>query len=371
MLLVDGFDSYVDDEDFAKGRWTAFNLPTLSGGFNFVGLNATGSNFTTQCLDSTGSMYSTCRLNQASHTDNETFIGFWFKATTTPGSQWTILILSEDRDNIASIATNARTFAIGMNTSGYINVKQWYDTNTTYDYTGSIACDDSTWHWFEARLHWNNSTGDVETYIDGSSDIAVILSDTISAASPPTFTGYRFATMRGNSGWSWDDMIIYDVDGSPSGTPTSGSFPLGESKIETLRPTGSGTNADWTSWGISLSGNWDATNKLTCPFDNYEHVWADTNNDTDTYAFGNLSDSPTEIHTLLIDHYIRTTGDSTVYVKGVAYSNSTTGVTSSRQLKAIGFRLEQHEMPYDPDTGSLWTGSGVDAAEFGLRYSTT
>lgn len=374
MLLVEGFDSYQDNDEFVKGRWSAFSVPGLSANMSHCGLNLTGSNFTGPCLDSTSSMVLTAKLNQASHSTNEVFIGFWFKYNGTYAGTNKWLVLSEDRDNIDSTATNALTCAIGVTpTNNYITIKQWYDTNTSYDYTGTTDINDNTWHWFEARLQWDQTTGDVETYIDGTADITVNLADTISAASPPTFTGWRYVTIHGTStaSTSWDDLIIYDVESTPTGTPTSGSFPLGESKIETLRPTGAGTNSDWSNWGLSLAGNYDAVNKTSTQFDNYEHIWSNTNLDDDSYAFGNLSNSPTEIHTLVIDQYIRKTGNSTVYCKGLAYSGSTTGVTSSRVVPGLAFRIQQHEMPYDPNTTALWTGSGVDAAEFGIRYSTS
>jgi len=375
MLFMDGCDTYDTTKHYAiTKRYNANGY--YSTEFGGTTISATGSNFSTPCIvnGASTSYIRAVKLNRASHSSNEVFLGFWIKISGKPLSASKILQLSETRDHITTTASNDLTCSVWVNvTTGYVSIRQWYDTNTSVDYTGTIDICDNTWHWFEARLQWDQSTGDVETYIDGSADITVNLADTISATSPPTFTGWRFACFAGASGsgltTSWDDVIIYDVESSPTGTPTSGDFPLGESKIETLTPSGTGTNSDFSTWGVS-GANYTAVDEGKFNWAHYDIVFSGTANDIDTYAFTNLSNTPNEIHTLCIDVYARKTGP-TAYLQGVAYSSSTTGTTASKQLDTYGYKVYQTEMPYDPNTTALWTGSGVDAAEFGFKYTTS
>jgi hypothetical protein len=370
MLLVEGFDTYTNNLEYLR-KWGHF---TTSDSITAIDYDSTGSNFSGKCISFTSGTGITAKTTIASHSSNEVFIGFWINVGTTPGSTYELLRLCEEGylgDAFDGTTANSRSFSFWLTTAGYVAVKQWYDTNTSVDYTGTTSVTDASWHWFEARIQWDQTTGDVETYIDGSADITVNLADTISATSPPTFAGWRWVHLKGISAETTkiDDLIVYDVTATPTGTPTSGSFPIGESKIETLFPSGSGTNTDFSVLGGG--SNYQAVDDSAWVEHQRQYVYGDTNSDTDTYAFGNLSNTPDEIHTVVVDIQARKPSSTAVYAKGVAYSNSTTGVTGSFEVETIGMRVYQLEIAQDPDTSSAWTGSGVDAAEFGFRYSTS
>lgn len=372
VLFMDGFDMYYT----ADAPWPITKRYTTGIGPYHSWLDVDGSNFSGPCMYASGNSgagaYGTrVKFKQASDATAEIFVGFWFKRTAKPGASTFVGIL-----NISELAeelldyndASSRSFSFTVDSNGYLGVQAWYSTNTAVDWTGSIDVCDSAWHFIEARLHWNDTTGDVETYVDGSADITQNLIDTIQSGSPPTFTGFEYLSINNQVAY-YDDIVIYDVATPPTGTPRSGEFPLGEFKIETLVADSAGSSADFTS--LTGGANYAETNATSLSVDILSSVYSQTTTDWDSYNFGSLSNTPTEIHTVVIDAYARRIGTGNAYIQLTAENNGTVTTGPSQAVTRPGRNFFQFEVPYDPDTATLWTGAGINAAEFGFKFSTT
>jgi hypothetical protein len=373
MLFLDSMEM-MDDATYWPTR-KRYNVNVNYA--NSLLVDATGSNFSngTMWMDYTAGIpaQASAKLLQASHSSGEVFIGFWFKISATIAGFTGLITLAEfPKDTQDYNDASSLSCSITVDSSGYMGVQAWYSTDTAVDWTGSTAVDDNAWHFFEARLHWDNSTGDIETYIDGSADITQNLIDTIQDASPPTFNGFEYIGLISDGGAGkniyFDDVVIYDVDGTPTGTPTSGSFPLGEFKIEVLRPDSAGSSADFTALqGLS---NYDEVNG-NMTNDVINSVYSQTSTDWDSYNFGSLSNTPDEIHTVVVEALARRIGTGSAYIQLTAENNGTVTTDSSQSLSKAARVWKQFEVPYDPDTASGWTASGINAAEFGFKFSTS
>jgi hypothetical protein len=220
--------------------------------------------------------------------------------------------------------------------------------------------DDTDWHFYEIKATINSTTGigDVIVRIDGTE--AMNVSNVIMEPANPT--GFQFVDIRSNTGnLYFDDFYILDASTSPNN-----DF-IGEVRIESLQPDGTtSTNTDFTPSAGSNYQNVDETP----PNGDTDYNSSATLNDRDTHTTAGLTGpaSVKEVFAAQVNTWSRKTDSADRNVSAVALSNTTTATGDSIPVtQTYNYYFDQWDT--DPDTGSAWTESGINSAEFGYEVS--
>lgn len=283
------------------------------------------------------------------------------------------LMLSDGSKAANVLTSGVQNVGLGYTSynSAYIAVKYWWGNSSSYNVRVNNFSDffDGEWHVLEWRYKADDSTGICQLYFDGELVIDVTGADTILGTSPPTFTGLTHLTLGTDTSYGYFQyatLAVYDSSTSPTGCLTTSDFPLGISAIQRLKPNAAGNYTQFDAG--NFTNNWQAHQGLTrsvyC-----SPVSTSTANNIDTYGYTNLEGSPT-IKALQVSAYCEAIGDNAAYIQGVARSSGTDGTSNSVLVPGPLRRIEM-EIPYDPNTSTDWTASGVNAAEFGFKYTTS
>jgi len=145
--------------------------------------------------------------------------------------------------------------------------------------TGSIACPPGAWYCHEIHVVIDNSVGEVETKVDGESDIDIDSTDT-QATSYSEVTKFLLGLDENdrNAAGYYDDIAINDTTGSDNNSW------IGRGGIYGLFPEGAGTYTDFTP---SAGANWQCVDEKP-PNDDTDYVQSGTVTDQDTYEMEDL-----------------------------------------------------------------------------------
>jgi len=294
-------------------------------------------------------------------------------AKVMTGSASPFLMLTDGSIAANDLAANQECVGLSHQSYGsaYIGASYWWSNSSTYNVRINNFSDfyDGEWHVLEWRYKADNSTGICQLYFDGELVIDVTGADTILGTSPPTFTGLTHLVVGSVNTYGYFDyatLIVYDSSTSPTGCLTTSDFPLGITAVQRLVPNAAGNYAQFDAG--NFTNNYQAhqgtTRSVYC-----SPVTTSTADSIDTYGFENLEGSPT-IKALQMSAYCESFGNNAAYIKGVARSSGTDGTSNSVLVPGPLRRIEM-EIPYDPNTSTDWTSSGVNAAEFGIKYTTS
>lgn len=226
--------------------------------------------------------------------------------------------------------------------------------------TGSTPLAIETWYYIEIRYKVDDSAGEVEVKINGISEINLSSQDTRNDASYNSIASFRLLGGRyfqSGKGTRVDDLYALETASSPND-----DF-LGDCRVDTLAVNADGTTNQWTP----SAGN------------NYENVDDDppdgdtTYNETDTDGHVDLFDhvdlsQTTSVFGVQVAAYLEKTDAANIFVRlgtrsgGSNYWGSAQGAGASYQHLMQMFET-------DPATGSAWTRTGVNNAEFGIKRS--
>lgn len=144
-------------------------------------------------------------------------------------------------------------------------------------------------------------------------------------------------------------------------------------RVDAIKPNGAGGSASWSRGGTDTGNNWDQVNVMpTLTAGNPSHVFSTAADQVDTYAMEDLSVSGTPISVRQII-YGRARSAGTRQMKaicrisGVDYEGSQTftSTTTTNQAPQI------EDWKNNPATGSAWTASEINSAQFGYKSVTT
>lgn len=239
---------------------------------------------------------------------------------------------------------------IRINSSNQIVVTRNGTTLGTSTATVSAA----QWHWIEVKFKIDNSTGTYEVRLDGTSVLSGSSVDTQNTANA-SITRVRFLP-SGNSTSatiSIDDFIFQDDNG---GAP---SF-LGECRVITQLPTAAGTHTDLTP---STGSNWQNVDEVPRNGDT-DYNSGSTSGNKDTYNFDAFGATGT-ILGIQVSIYARKDDVSTRKFKSIVRSGGT-DYLGAEITPGSSYAYSRDQFLTDPNTGSAWTSSNLDAAEFGI-----
>ena len=214
------------------------------------------------------------------------------------------------------------------------------------------------WNYFEIRIlaGTDNSNGELEMHMNGKQVLSEIGVDTFSSAG-----GVGRVQFDGSDHFDhlFDNIYILNTLGS-----VNNDF-LGEIQVETLFPNAAGTTTAWSVTGAAT--NHEATDDN--PFDDdTSYVSTSATSDKDTYNFDNLTSITQNIVGVQMLPNGKKQGTGTREIAPVIRSGSTDYDQTTFNL-TTSYDYYPTIVEQDPDTGSAWTASGVDSAEFGFKVN--
>lgn len=230
--------------------------------------------------------------------------------------------------------------------------------------TGTTLIRENIWYHVEMKVTINNTTGSVHLKLNEQDEIhsgggPVTGLDTQTTANAYTnrigLAGINFATTY------FDDFYILNTTPESSGPPNN-DF-IGDVAVETLFADANGVTNDWTPLSGSNYENIDehATD------DDASYVFSSTTSAIDLYSYDNLEQiNQSDIHAVQTPIMARKTAAGGRFVTNVIrhgatnYAGNTLTTTDD-----YGELLQIH--PSNPGTGSAWTTSDIDNAQFGIE----
>lgn len=216
----------------------------------------------------------------------------------------------------------------------------------------------ATWAWIEVSIVFNAS-GSYSVDVNGSNESEISASgvDTFATGTAVNwgYVEWRSPTpVSADNSARYDDIYICDETGSVNNTL------LGDVVIVHTVPTSDVTSDFTPSTGTDNFAVIDEQ----LPSDS-DYVESATDGHIDMYGYNNLALSG-DIYGINVRTRARKTAPDDIRL----ISKSDSGATAS-DTSAVPVSSETYEhyriMETDPDTSALWTGSGLDAAEFGFE----
>lgn len=336
LLFMDGFDHYAT-ADMTK-KWTTVNAMTINstggrrnGGYvaTSLGTSAFGKTFP--------SSYSTI------------IVGFAFRYTGSSASLYDAIALKESTTSHLTLSVQP--------SSGKVTLRRGTNTGTLLA-TSTATLSASTWYYFELKATINDTTGAYDFRINGVTDFSATNVDTRNAGTSGVID--NITTLAGGSSItsSWDDLYVCDTSGS-----TNNNF-LGDCRIDTLLPTGDGNYTQFTpSTGTSHYALVDESTPNTTDYNS-----SATSGNRDSYTYPDL--------TSLTSQTIYGVQICAAALKSDAGARSlgTMSRLSSTDKDGTGATLSTSqtyicEIQETDPSGSAWTQTNVNAAEFGVKVT--
>jgi len=159
----------------------------------------------------------------------------------------------------------------------------------------------------------------------------------------------------------YDDLYI--ADGGGSGVNTF----VGDCRPYEVLPNANGTFSDWTQTGGTGGSPYTAVNDSPHNSDT-SYLFSGTLNQRTTL---NYPDVPSgTVKGVILAPFIRKDDANTRAVSARVYRGGTESTSAQSVQPGSSYALRQIIMETDPQTGSAWSVSNVNSAEFGLVVTT-
>ncbi len=221
--------------------------------------------------------------------------------------------------------------------------------------TGTTALSTGQWYYVEVKCFVNASTGTTELRLNGLST-----AECSSTGSNTGSTNIDSIGLAGAGGITADFDDMYCVD-------TSGSAPtntwLGDSRVETLAPTGNGANTAWT-------GAFGDVDDSTAHDVDATFISSATPGDRETYSLSDLSVGTGTVFAVQTNLIARKDDAGARTVAPVLRISSTNydGTTTAGLTTTYNDYMQVYDR-VDP-AGSAWSLSTVNAMEAGVKEVT-
>lgn len=232
--------------------------------------------------------------------------------------------------------------------------------------SSGVAMSINTYYYIEIKVKINDSTGGVWIKIDGT-DVLRLGDYAVSPAALDTRNGGTSGVidnvdLRSGSGDTndFDDYVIWDDAVADADNPND-DF-LGDIRVETVFPTGSGNSTDGTP---SAGSNWQCVDDNP-PNDDTDYVSETTTGDHDTYAMGNLATATGSVTAVRWAANARKTDAGSCTVAPVLRTGGA-DFTGSDKSPGTSYRYLSQIYDVNPDTGLAFTISEINAIEVGWK----
>lgn len=353
LVFVDGFDPYGSNADLA-GKWDV--LEDLTDNI----FEAAGGRFGGGCIalgDDDEWLIKYIPLAGTAASTDELFVGFSVKFGTLASVANSVFLLLSNTGTTGSTISDDSN--VNLRFTG--NVLQLRRQNTVLT-TGTFEFQTGVWYRIEVKLVVGNS-GLAQVRVNGTLDID-FSGDTYNSGT----AGVR-AVQFGHHASSTsslqtriDDVVVWTSAGA---APTSW---LGDLRIQTLLPNADGDTNNGTP--SSGSDHYAMVDEAGAPDGDSTYVSAGTAGDIELYGIQNLGVTPDAVHAVALNLQSRTDGTTPRKVAPLAKSGATQGEGVARDVPmGAAYKTSQSIFTENPDTSAAWTGSQVDAAQFGWKVA--
>jgi hypothetical protein len=225
----------------------------------------------------------------------------------------------------------------------------------------------TTWVYFECKITIHDTTGAYEIRFDGANVLSASNVDTKDSTDTNVFSiiiGNSSGTSSNGvavaTGYYINDFYVCDDSGS-----IANDF-LGPCRVDALYPSGNGNSSQWVGSDGNSTDNYLLVDE-TSPDSDTTYVESGTSTNKDTYAFGDISHTPSNIYGVQVSAYAKA-DDAGTRIIGVATRSAAADYNAST-THAVGQSYAYHPtvLETDPATSAAWTKVNLNAAEFGVR----
>jgi hypothetical protein len=247
-------------------------------------------------------------------------------------------------------------------TSGAGHVLKCYRQDGTLLATGTTVLAAGSWYHLEFGFAINNTNGQVDLRINGTSEFAVTSLDTCNTGDAH-FTGIELGGSSAiGSTLLVDHAYVMDTLGA-----THNTF-KGPRTVRGLRPNGDGNYSQWVPNGGG--DNYVEVDDTTVD-DDSSFVSGATAGVKDTYTMEDLSALSGTIDGISVKFTARlTSSSSSGTVRPLFRQGTTDDEGSDLTLSSSTYSVFQQIHTTNPDTATAWTVSEINALELGLKLQT-
>lgn len=338
LRFVDSFDHYVT-ADLAE-KWSS-----VTGSAT---ISASNGRRSTACLRlATLNSVSVVKTLDAQTT---WIVGFAFKVGTVGAASGQAIVALLDASTLQ--------LDVRLNPDGTLSVTR----NATVLTTSVFALATGTTYYIELKATINNS-GSYELRVNGAnvtSGSGVDTQNTANATANQIRIG-NSSTGAGNANIDYDDLYVCD------GTGAANNNFLGDVRVDCLFTNNNGNSSQLVGSDGNSTDNYLLVDEAA-PNDDTDYVESSTVGNKDTYAFGNLSHTPASVFGLQIAMAAKKDDAGARSIQSVIRSSATElDGTANPLATTYTYYLQISET--DPNTSAAWTGTNVNAAEFGVKVA--
>lgn len=212
------------------------------------------------------------------------------------------------------------------------------------------------WYYIEGKITIANSGGTFSARINGQ-ECASYTGDTLYSYSYDKASAIKMYGMPSAVRVWYDDLYVCD------GTGTSHNDYLGDVRVDTIFPSGTGNSAQFTPNGSA--NNWENVDE-TSPDEDVSYNASDTVGQKDSFGFSDLSALSSSVLGVQANLLARKDDAGSRLLRGFTRIGGTDYEGSDLSLADSYANLTQI-WTQNPNTAAAWTEAEVNAAEFGYK----
>lgn len=351
LLFMDGFDHNDTTTITSYGKWDENN-----GGSMTTGRFGSG-----QCYlagDSSNNIVKYVSGNPSS--------GIWqfaFRQTTVLASGAVPVISLMDAQNsvqVALVYNSDRTFSFVRG-----NTHAGRTTLGTSSYQYNLG----DWMYIEVKMKVGSSisANECQLRVNGVTVLSASAGWNTQTTSNAYFNrfvlgiGTYWLTNTGSNRF-YDDLVYMDSSGSANNDY------IGEQRITTILPNGTGATNAWTNQSGNSTNNHLQVDDSIPPNTDTDYVEDSTIGDYDLYNFADLASNISSVVAVAINVAAKKTDAGARGMRPVVRIGSTNYDQTEISLTA-SYRNYQQILAARPSDSAAWTGSDVNSAQFGVKVS--
>lgn len=339
LLFIDSFDHY--NQAHVPAKWTSGGFWAMLTGQGRCGTNCAHLGFSTINKGLT--------LGSATCT-----VGFAMKIIDSLGTA--LVRFGTGGEHHVELSYNPSDGSLAMTT-------QKHPLNTDPELLGRTApgvIQQNIWYFIEFQSAISHTAGTAVLRVNNIELLNVTGVDTVgdNSDNTPMLAEIRFVSFTGatNTNWYMDDLYILDSTG-----PAPWNTFLGDCRVEYLRPRAAGTHQEWSLTGAA--SHHQAVDDVATPDDDTSYVRANAAGLRDSYLYtptglpsGPIFGAQINLLTRKEESGPRILTPLLNGVEGASFAPSE-GSYSYRHVP----------MQTNPATGTAWTISAINSAEFGVK----
>lgn len=234
--------------------------------------------------------------------------------------------------------------------------------------TASSIMSQNVWYHLELWATCHDSAGTAQLKVNGTTVLNLSGVDTRNGGTG-VFDTIEFGTKQGDAlaiapSWRINDVFVCNGAGTYNNT-----F-LGDRRVALLTPTGVGNYSDFTKAGTTPAAtNWQGVDEIPHNSDTDRND-SSTLGHIDSFATSNLPTSGVTVHGVKWYITAKRSDSGSRTLKGFQRSAGADYVTSGSIALTPTYVPQSIIQETNPATGILYTGTEVNAAEFGYKIAT-